>query len=146
MSVDVAVDVVIERSRSDVASFAGDLSKAGQWYENVESAEWLTPPPIAAGSKAQLLVNGFGKTSSYTYEIVELVDDERLVMRTQSGPFPMETTYTWAPAEGGHTKMTVRTTFEPRGLAKMGSSMISAGLRKSSRKDLEALKRALESR
>ena len=39
----------------------------------------------------------------YTHEFVELVPDERAVMRTEHGPFPMETTYTWGPAPNDAT-------------------------------------------
>ena len=37
---------------------------------------------------------------SYTYEVVELDPEERLVMRTADGPFPMETTDTWESVAG----------------------------------------------
>lgn len=43
-----------------------------------------------------------------TYEVVELEPDAKFVMRTAEGPFPMETTYTFADAPGGGTKMTLR--------------------------------------
>ena len=41
-----------------------------------------------------------GRRLEYEYEVVEFVPGERLVMRTSEGPFPMETTYTWADANG----------------------------------------------
>jgi hypothetical protein len=37
-----------------------------------------------------------GRTLAYTYDVTESGPD-RLVMRVAEGPFPMETTYTWAP-------------------------------------------------
>ena len=37
-----------------------------------------------------------GRTIRFTYEFTELIASERLVMRTQQRPFPMETTYTWS--------------------------------------------------
>jgi hypothetical protein len=36
-----------------------------------------------------------GRRIKYTYELVELDPGQRLVMRTQQGPFPTETVYTW---------------------------------------------------
>ena len=57
-----------------------------------------------------------GRRLAYTYEVVELVPDERLVMRTADGPFPMETTYTWEPAGDGATRMTLRNRGTPVGL------------------------------
>ena len=44
----------------------------------------------------------------YTYEVREYAPGERLVMSTDEGPFPMETTYTWADAPSGGTRMTLR--------------------------------------
>lgn len=34
-----------------------------------------------------------GRRLAYTYEVVELEPERRLVMRTADGPVPMETTY-----------------------------------------------------
>lgn len=41
-----------------------------------------------------------GRRMAYTYEIVEVVPEQRLGMRTAEGPFPMETRYVWEPAGG----------------------------------------------
>jgi Polyketide cyclase / dehydrase and lipid transport len=82
---------------------------------------------------------------AYTYEIAELVPGERLVMRTSEGPFPMETTYTWADAPADATRMTLRNRGEPAGFARIGAPVMARAMRKANRKDLEQLKRLLES-
>jgi len=56
-----------------------------------------------------------GRRLAYTYELVEVVPNERLVMRTAEGPFPMETAYTWRALPDGVTSMTLRNRGEPRG-------------------------------
>lgn len=48
--VDVSVDAVIPRPVEEVAEFAADPSNAPSWYANIESVEWLSPPPPAVGS------------------------------------------------------------------------------------------------
>ena len=85
-----------------------------------------------------------GRRLSYTYEIRELVPGERLVMSAADGPFPMETTYTWADAAGGGTTMTLRNRGEPSGFSKIAAPALAAAMRRANRKDLERLKRILE--
>ena len=62
-----------------------------------------------------------GRTLAYTYEVRERVEGERFVMATAEGPFPMETTYTWADAPGGGTRMTLRNRGEPSGFASVAA-------------------------
>src|SRR3954467_10766830 len=106
VGVDVQVETVIERPPADVAAYAGDPTNAPEWYANIRSVVWQTPPPVSVGSRMDFVAPVRGRRLAYTYGVVELTP-QRLVMRTADGPFPMETTYTWEPA-GAATRMTLR--------------------------------------
>jgi uncharacterized membrane protein len=146
MTVDVLTEVVIDRPADVVAAYAADPSNAPEWYANIKSVEWKTPPPIEIGSRLAFVAHFLGRRMAYTYEIVELIPGERLVMRTKEGPFPMETTYTWEPSGEGRTRMTLRNRGEPSGFARIGGAMMAAAMRRANRKDLTRLKALLERR
>ena len=149
MSVDVLTEIVIDRPVAEVAAYAADPTNAPEWYANIESVEWRTAPPVAVGSAMNFVARFLGRRLEYIYEVVELVTGERLVMRTQQGPFPMETTYTWSPTETGSgdgTRMTLRNRGEPAGFSKFGAWFMAPAMRRANRKDLVKLKSILEGR
>jgi Activator of Hsp90 ATPase homolog 1-like protein len=129
-----------------VAQFACDPDNAPQWYVNIRRIEWKTPPPLALGSELSFVAKFMGRELSYTYEVRELIRDERLVMSTREGPFPMETTYTFADTPTGGTAMTLRNRGEPSRFTKISASLMERSMRRANRKDLELLKSLLEAR
>ena len=143
MDVDVITERLIARPRAVVASYAMNPDHASDWYANIKSVDWQTPPPLAVGSRIAFTAHFLGRRIAYTYEIVELVPGERLVMRTAERPFPMETTYEFLEAPGG-TRMTLRNRGTPRGFAAMTAPLMSAAMRRANRKDLRALQKILE--
>jgi uncharacterized protein YndB with AHSA1/START domain len=143
MPVDVTVETVIERPVAEVAAFAGDPGNAPSWYVNIESVNWLTDPPVQVGSRMDFVARFLGRRIEYTYEVVELVPGERLVMRTAQGPFPMQTTYTWEAVDEG-TRMTLRNNGSPSGFARIAAPVMELAVRRATTKDLAALKRRLE--
>jgi Polyketide cyclase / dehydrase and lipid transport len=145
--VDVTSEIVIARPRSEVAAFAADPDNVTRWYRNIESVEWRSPPPLSVGTRLGFVARFLGRRLAYTYEVREFVPAERLVMRTDEGPFPMETTYTWADASPpGGTRMTLRNRGTPSGFAKIGARPMAAAMRRANRKDLERLRDVLEGR
>jgi uncharacterized membrane protein len=144
MAIDVTTEITIARPKDEVAAFAGDPSRAPEWYANIASVEWRTEPPLCIGSRVAFVARFLGRRLSYTYEIVEYVPRERLVMRTAEGPFPMETTYTWETAGGERTRMTLRNRGEPSGFSRWLAPLMAVAVRAANRKDLARLKALLE--
>ena len=146
MSLDVTTETVIDRSVADVAAYAGDPTNAPQWYANIKSIEWRTPPPLGVGSRLDFVAQFLGRWLVYTYEVIELLPGRRLVMRTAQGPFPMETTYTWEPVDDTRTRMSLRNRGNPSGFARITEPVMAAAVRRANQKDLARLKQLLESR
>lgn len=85
-----AVDVLIETTINRGIA-------APAWYVNTRSVVWETPP-VAVGSRMAFRPQFLGRRIDYTYEVVESLPPERLVMRNADGPFPMANTFRWEPS------------------------------------------------
>jgi uncharacterized membrane protein len=144
MAVDVETDIEIARPRAEVAAYAADVDNTTRWYENIKSVEWETEPPLSVGARIAFVAEFLGRRLAYTYEIIQLVPGERLVMRTAQGPFPMETTYAWSDAGDGATRMTLRNRGEPAGFKRIAGPVMARAMRRANQKDLERLKQVLE--
>ena len=144
MAVDVVTECIIDCPIDQVATYAADPSNAASWYDNIESVEWKTDPPLAIGTQVAFVARFLGRRLAYTYEIVDLVPGERLVMATAEGPFPMETTYTWTSSGDNGTRMTLRNRGEPSAFSKVAAPFMAASMRRANRKDLANLRSILE--
>jgi uncharacterized protein YndB with AHSA1/START domain len=144
-TVDVLTEIEIDRPRREVAAYVADPANSTAWYENIERVEWMTVASLSVGSRIAFVASFLGRRLVYTYEVAELVPDERLVMRTADGPFLMETTYTWSDTTSGGTRMTLRNCGRPSGFSKLAAPVMTTAMRRANRKDLERLKQILES-
>lgn len=143
MPVDVVTTVNISRPRDEVAAYAADPANAMRWYENIRSVDWETGPPLTVGSRVAFVASFLGRRLVYTYEVLELVPGQRMVMSTAQGPFPMTTTYEWVDIPAG-TRMSLRNAGEPSGFARLGAPMLARAMRRANVKDLKRLKELLE--
>lgn len=143
--VDVLTEIVIAKPLDKVADYAANPDNAPKWYVNIKSAEWRTPKPLQVGSQVDFKAQFLGKQLEYTYEIIEYIPQQKLVMRTSEGPFPMETTYTWTSVSDSQTRMTLRNTGQPSGFSKLFAPVMAFMMRRATNKDLKNIKRIIES-
>jgi hypothetical protein len=144
VSVDVSTEIIIQRPPAVVAAYAAEPANASAWYDNIAVAEPETDPPLAVGSRVKFEATFLGRRLAYTYEVTDYVPGSRLTMRTAQGPFPMETSYTWEPAGGGATRMTLRNRGQPSGFSRVAAPMMARAMRRANGKDLRKLKSILE--
>jgi uncharacterized membrane protein len=144
MAVDVSTAIVIERPRGLVAAYSADPDNAPTWYQNIKAIQWKTPAPLSANSRIAFVAEFLGRRLAYTYEVVELIPGERLVMRTAEGPFAMETSYTWEAVAEGATRMTLRNRGAPAGFSRLFAPFMALAMRRANQKDLARLKHLLE--
>jgi uncharacterized protein YndB with AHSA1/START domain len=143
-TVDVEVHTTINRPRADVAAYCCDPDNVTAWYANIKAVQALTAGPVTMGSRFRFTSGFLGRTLEYTYEVVELVPAERFVMRSDRGPFAMETTYTWQDADVGRTWMTLRNRGEPTAFVGLAAPILATAVRRATVKDLARLKSLLE--
>lgn len=120
-----------------------DPDKASLWYRNIKPSKWITPKPLQARSRIAFEAESLGKKLRYVYEVSEL-SDNRLVMKTADGPFPMETSYAFEAAGPGKARMTLRNRGNPSGFSLLFAPFISGMRKKENKKDLPTAKAILE--
>ena len=144
MEVDVITQAVIDCDAAKVFKFIANPDNAPKWYVNIKAVEWETNPPATVGSRIAFVAQFLGRRLAYTYEIVELAQDKKLVMRTAQGPFPMETTYELTSEGNAKTLMRLRNRGGPKGFSSVFAPVMAMAIRRANNADLAMLKSIME--
>jgi uncharacterized protein YndB with AHSA1/START domain len=142
--VDITTAIDIARPRPVVAAYATDPDHAPDWYANIERVTWQTEKSLKIGTRLAFVARFLGRTISYTYEVIDFIPNERLIMATTEGPLRIETTYAWSDLSDQRTHMTLRNRGTPSGFAGVTAPVMAPAMRRANRKDLAALKSLLE--
>lgn len=144
MTVDVEIHTTIARLRSEVAAYCCDPDNVTAWHANIDAVQWETDRPLTVGSRFRFTSRFLGRRLDYTYEVVELVPCELLVMRSDQSPIRMETTYRFQDAADDATWMTLRHRGEPTAYAGLAPPILATAIRRAASQDLARLKSILE--
>ena len=143
-TVDVEVHTTIDRPRREVAAYCCDPGNVTAWNANIQTVQWDSEGEVATGALLRFTSSFLGRRLEYTYEVAELIPEERLVMRSDRGTFLMETTYLWEDDEHGGTWMTLRSRGEPTAFAGLSAPILATAVRRATATDLAQLKAILE--
>lgn len=138
-------DTTINSPLNEVADYVFNLENSNEWLQNVNSVDWLTPPPAKVGAYLNFKTKFMGKERKYTFKVVENVPEKKLKIKRDI-PFKLITTYFLEGLDEKSTKIIIRTQFELKGWMLMLVPINLFIIKSSQRKDLEKLKSILESR
>ncbi len=140
---DVTVERTIERPVAVVSSYVCDLPNAVHWMSKVSAARWDDGSEAKAGAKVVFSTFASKDVEDWVWEVVDFAQGEKLVMKTASGPFPQQVTWTWVAAGSG-TTMSMQITGKPSAKDRLRSPLMGRELQTSMTEDLGALKGMLE--
>ncbi len=143
MSLNVTAEVVINRSREDVAGFATDPANDTAWIGGIVEAELLTEPPVRVGTKVRRVAKFLGRRMEYTPEVIEYEPNSRLVMRTDS-PFDMMIAYEFEDATAG-TLARINIQGGGGGFYRLAGPLLAQAVKRNIAGDLRRLKKLVES-
>ena len=144
--VDVLTETVIRRPVAEVAAYAGDPTNAPEWYANIDSVEWQTPPPVAVGSRIDFVARFLGRRLAYTYEVAELRARRAAGHAHGAGPVPHGDHLHLGAARRRRHADDAAQPRRARGLLAVVAPFMAAAMRRANRKDLAALRSRLETR
>lgn len=143
MAVDVTAEVVIARACSDVMAYATEPANDSAWIGGVVEAELESPPPIGLGAKVRRFAKFLGRRFTYMTEVVAWEPGAAVTMSATS-PFPMTIRYEFGQ-NGAGTVARIRVQGEGSGFFKLAEPLLARQVKGNVSKDLQRLKKLLES-
>ena len=148
MAIDVTAQLLINKPKDEVASYATNPQNDPIWVSGIVESKLLTEPPIAEGTRVERVASFLGRKVQYILEIVDWDPGSKMGMNSIKGPFPMDVTYEFedAPSEmvGLGTMAHIRVRGEASGFFKVATPFLAQAVKRSITKDLKNLKEVLE--
>jgi uncharacterized membrane protein len=144
---DVVETVEIARSPADVFAYLDDLTRHGEWQEQIVESKVETEGPTRVGTRVRQTRHVPGGNRTFTYEITEHDPPRRAAWRTLDGPIRPVGSVTVDPVgDGGRSRLTLELDMASHGLmGKVFAPLARRDARKQVPKDHARLKERLES-
>jgi len=145
-AMDVQVQTTIARPREAVADYLFDWRNDTTWIGGISEARRADGGGFGVGARVTRVARFLGKRIEYVNEVVELEPGRRLVMRSVQGPFPMRVTYEVDDAAGDGAHVRLRNQGDASRAYRFAGPLLARAVRRATQRDLDRLKRILESR
>ena len=142
----IVESVEIARSPADAFAYLDDLSRHGEWQEQIVSTQVQTEGPTRVGTRVlQTRRVPVGK-QTFTYEITEHDPPRKASFRGIDGAVRPVGTITVDPVEdGSRSRVTLQFDLEGHGIGKLVAPLARRSARQQIPKDQRRLKERLES-
>jgi hypothetical protein len=108
----VEASAVIDRPVEEVFAFAADFRNDARWRGEVSDLHYLSPDPIAVGSRELETARFFGRTAVTETRLTAFGSPRQLEFEHVSGPYRVRGRRTFEAVPGG-TRFTFRLESEP---------------------------------
>jgi len=142
--VDVKTEIIINLPKEIVAEYVSHPGNAPSWCSQIKTVEWDQNVPLRAGAKIIFNERGMRRYQQYVCELVEIIPNQKMVMKTRNGNMRMETVVAWQAINENTTCMTVWSRGIPNALSRMITPFMVLAIRNTNRRNLKQLKRMLE--
>jgi uncharacterized membrane protein len=143
MAINVSESVVISKPVSEVFTFVADHENLPRWTVGVKASQRLSDGPPALGARYRVVGKLLGRSVESSYEVTAF-DRDRSFDGTMTSPlFGFSERYRFE-ADGGSTRVSMSAAVEPRGVFRLLTPLMAAGVRRQVRADHRQLKALLE--
>jgi uncharacterized membrane protein len=139
----ITASIQIARPPEVVFAYVDDLSRHGEWQEQIQEVTVLTEGPTKVGSRARDRRKVPGSVQEITYEITAHDPPRSASFRGVDGPVRPIGTVTVTPADGG-SRVTLELDFKGHGFGKLLLPLVRSQARKQVPRDQQQLKERLE--
>lgn len=94
---EMSAERTIGRPADEVFDFFADASNNPSWQRGMRSCEWITQPPIGAGSRYRQQARFAGRDVISIFEVTEFVPGHRIRIETVESSFPIQVSRTVEP-------------------------------------------------
>jgi len=143
----VVVELEINRPCALVWEYMENAEHNPEWLKNMESARWITDPPIRVGSRYEQVARFLGKEVRTNFEVTGLEPGRRITISSLPGSsFPLRITREVEPA--GDARCRVRETAggDSSGFYRLADPVVRVLVRANITRAYRGLKRLLESK
>lgn len=141
----VTVTTEIERPAAPTYDYIADFTNNPNWQFGIESTEWTSEPPTAAGSTYRQTMEYKGLVT--TYVVVNMEAGRSITVRSQEdATIPTTVTRTVQMLNDYRCRVRVDLEGRLRGLRRLTRPLVTRTIRRSIESDYRRLKRLLETK